>query len=1409
MQTGEGLLINLYDDMGWKERLFGGIRLNEMGYSWQAGAIVDFPDCLILENAPWEDESFQEFWRQAILNKEIEHYGKKWKIPNSFQLVQKNGYQWEQYKQIFTEEETTEIKILNSSFLYEFIGGQTIKEEVFLFIEGCVQSSKSITALLTQELDEGQWARLLDECKKYETQLNVLRLDGVGVPMALEPYVKTYNPQKSFNMIQTVDIESCAAQFRNLVIDVTDLSPQDLFGYTQIEFNHSQIAPQLEYKPSWLIEKLKQGTQIILKGHLSKRMAEYICHEILINEELSRNLCIITDFNSPLQGIPCQIKDYSSEKMNKNTQLDHLINIQPILQFRELSKDTKQSAEKFQKERKIMIEKALSHQNFVIVTGLSGCGKTTFIKKTFYPLIGEKDILKWIQNKNYPNYLFFDEANLTANNWMMFAGLMQQPPHIVYKGQYYELSPHHKVIFAINPLSYGDERNLPKLFEINPNLVVFDPIPADALYEEILKPLLENTVLESQSREIAEVIFDIYRTVLSYSNTKILISPRECQSMVLLTLAKYQEIHSLNPQKLAKFYAFSIAQNCVPEHYRKTFTEKFQCQPPFVMENHLTDYVITSSRKPVVSYLNDLMSLRAFRQSKKDLNIAQLTGGLGGLIIEGEPGIGKSEALLLVLTQYYHLKKANSQNQQQENVFYYIPTNISISERKALLLEAFHKGAVVIIDEINSGPMLESFLNALLMGYTPEGELAHQPGFTVLATQNPVTRSGRRKQSEAMLRRIMKFNLEELSKSEMLDILRRKGIDELNAHYLICIFLDSKAYAQKNHLRPQPNFRDFMRLVETILSRTDLPVDLSKNNWTWNIFSSQLNECITQHLSNDFIELFIEQVIINPNSNINDNRLITHDFFQLAKLGNQKILNIYLHKWLNTFPQSSNTLLALLKSIDDISLFQTCLKWCEEVQAFSDKKVLNNIIKYHQVPDKIKANQASLINEKKDFIDYKDFIDHIEILVQLPTAERHQTIKKNLKFLGVLLDFANNNEIIRKQLIEFFKTEKYDLLDLIKININLSPNIHDEIFNILSDQTDINKAEDLYPIQQTSFIQKLNTQEKVSYFLKNDKRKKIFFLIQMWHDIYNINNEFVKKALYEHIIESNNFNDLEKNIKELVNTKDNKMIDYKRSKFDDNSYEILISCSSELNQNLIDRCNSFKNLKKLLNFDKKGELTRNQIIKIEKQIRFFDSSLSWKNKLHLDTHLEYFRETICNHLIEKINSANSFDDIKNKLNYYDFYASDKKIILKTLIEKKFIIPKKKFSFFDLKTMNFANSCPSYNELEQLFVKYPKDKETDVSEFVIDFYNLSVTNKDISQLSTLLAKRTNEFIENMRVPLSAYKHLYNILMFILGFTIIIPLIVKYHYASYFYTSDTDLSKIGENILKSLDQSSFKK
>ena len=136
-----------------------------------------------------------------------------------------------------------------------------------------------------------------------------------------------------------------------------------------------------------------------------------------------------------------------------------------------------------------------------------------------------------------------------------------------------------------------------------------------------------------------------------------------------------------------------------------------------------------------------------------------------------------------------------------------------------MLLKAFHAGAVVIVDELNSSPMLERFMNALLMGKNPEAKgdedlQPKRPGFMLFGTQNPTSMQGRVKAGEALERRQQKIVLKDYSVSEVSEILVHQGVHREHAENLATAFIQQLNKARNENLNPPPTLREVVRLAK-------------------------------------------------------------------------------------------------------------------------------------------------------------------------------------------------------------------------------------------------------------------------------------------------------------------------------------------------------------------------------------------------------------------------------------------------------------------------------------------------------------------------------------------------------------------------------------------------------------------
>ncbi|CAM3003674.1 AAA family ATPase [Legionella worsleiensis] len=480
---------------------------------------------------------------------------------------------------------------------------------------------------------------------------------------------------------------------------------------------------------------------------------------------------------------------------------------------------SEQDAQAFHQQRLAAVAHRLSYAPFVFLTGLTGVGKTTFMRKQLAKLYsihyGEEGIASWIKDTSDTlKIIFIDEANLELKQWSQFEGLFHQPRTLLFKGQLISLSDQHRVVFAGNPVSYGDDRSLASLFARHGNALVFEPLSLACIYQDILKPVFPEGIPEMQILALCQPILEVYQFLCEHSADEVLITPRELQMMALLLM------HASQPPSMERAYALActIASHALPTTYQSAFNQRFP-KPSLKAERYEylgRKFIITPSRQPAAELMSNILALRQARcLAANTQNEALCYGGLGGILFEGEPGVGKSKFVQKYLIAHGYTRKGADSTDSQDKIYYEIPVSMGLEQKKAALLQAFHSGAVVIIEEINSSPMMEQLLNGLLMGIGPNGERPQKPGFMVIGTQNPITMAGRRAQSTALARRMITLVMYDYPDEELQEILHATiGIQRQDALQMIHAWQKQTAYAKQHHLKPAPCLRDLLNLAK-------------------------------------------------------------------------------------------------------------------------------------------------------------------------------------------------------------------------------------------------------------------------------------------------------------------------------------------------------------------------------------------------------------------------------------------------------------------------------------------------------------------------------------------------------------------------------------------------------------------
>jgi len=693
----------------------------------------------------------------------------------------------------------------------------------------------------------------------------------------LEPVMpKTSADETTLNLaldstryIVSSDLEVSEASFSEYeIIDITECEPNDLLIHVEgrvtaakktASESEKALAMSMCFKQTqhYLLNALQADKKVLLKGHFSNEMVDALAPLLVERNQnpLAKGKLILLssypDFSYLKEEghhMTVEDKQYLLQKEFSHSILARLekeVLAEPLSRLRARLRYLKQhpnescsegafqgfkalpaeiklapfnpvssqaEAQAFHAQRLASVNQILEDSPYVFLTGLTGVGKTTFVSqylkdRTLYR--GLSQLKAWAESQEKKPTLFLDEANLSPTQWSQFEGLFTDPKGILIEGKYYRLSQEHQVIFAGNPVSYGDERHLAPFFERHGSALIFEPLPLSVIFEDIIKPVFEGANFPIE--ESARPFLKIYEYLCHLSTDRILISPRELEMMALLTLSYAKDFPEYGVEA-AQFYAYELSKNWVPEAERETFEKWFKPQFTLARQPILTtsEFILTPSRLEMYQRLHEVLALRELRFEAK--NTVQRFGGLGGIIIEGVPGIGKTE-LVRASLKAQGFEEVCDDKPTPEKPYYMLPASLDTEEKKRLLLKAFHEGAIVWIDEINSCPMLEAFLNALLMGKTPEGVLATKPGFMIIGTQNPATQAGRRLQSDALAHRFITEKLLPYSREEIVYLLERKGWDAYTSQIISIAFekVVTKAIAEN---KPALTYRDLEKYLE-------------------------------------------------------------------------------------------------------------------------------------------------------------------------------------------------------------------------------------------------------------------------------------------------------------------------------------------------------------------------------------------------------------------------------------------------------------------------------------------------------------------------------------------------------------------------------------------------------------------
>ncbi|MBI5447571.1 MAG: hypothetical protein HY939_02435 [Gammaproteobacteria bacterium] len=830
---------------------------------------------VLLRNPPWGDPEFEVFWQRLSIDRKMDLYGRTIALSNQVQLQVAEGYDWAvplacikevREEDVIVPSESLEV-INQSNFSIFFRQYHADSQEAGLQAQPGIfetYQNKPLTLCVSQTLSPGQWSRLLTEIQKWHIPLT-LNLKGTGrtlpvdLKKALQPAIPAQMKRavettatRFLTVIHTQQVEEAMSALpktkskTNVMSLTNSLLVSEVLPHLQVNLADSssaQIQLQAHFIETEIWKKLRAGERVVLKGPMTSALAQallplstgfiWLNGEKIKLDTLKGQLIIISDSPCVSELFPHVQQTANGTTTLRHTTPEALLRLPETIPT-EFSasgyQDAKKQTDAFNRARKTKVDEVLKKSPWVVLVGPTGVGKTAFIKAQYPDAYWGKDKLKlWLENKK-GGILFLDEANLeTQMDWLFLHDLRQKPPVVWFEGVQHGLTAQHKVIFACNPLSYGGERTLPALFQhaiLKEELVVFEDLPLASLYQENIRPALATlaSFTENEKQKITTCFMTVYQRLLhTQPEAREYFTARQLQVMAILFVNRYRllsaQMAEVDKEALANYCAQQVARSALPA----AFWEKFKKEMPYDEEKASAAFHLEARqvRPRPVALASPAFVFTPEHQAAWDLlrpllvahEQATSATPLPGLVYEGPSGIGKSHFIMWSLEQAgYQKAHLDQANPKGVKLYYHLPISAPYELKVKIILQAFHEGAVLLIDECNAQIVMEKLFNAVLSGQDLEGKPAIKPGFLFIGTQNPISLAGRQAFSNALANRCLKAQGYDYEKASLIRILEvnfpalvQEERDEIVAGFL---------KAQKHQHKHQQTLSTLRHLLE-------------------------------------------------------------------------------------------------------------------------------------------------------------------------------------------------------------------------------------------------------------------------------------------------------------------------------------------------------------------------------------------------------------------------------------------------------------------------------------------------------------------------------------------------------------------------------------------------------------------
>jgi energy-coupling factor transporter ATP-binding protein EcfA2 len=392
-----------------------------------------------------------------------------------------------------------------------------------------------------------------EDFKKFEEKLPIYPpssalIDKVRrVPINPQRIIITNNiNQALLEITQSINKSQILAVANNFspkkinLVNVEDIFYSDLF--TKIDYHlTTKDSQDKKFVFSLIIgqvqQKIQAGEIVILKGKFDDELLSLLHPHILDLEKKYQNLYFI--FEEEIKKTTKELPKFSwldsKSYLFKHYPLKEKIKLplieEPTVSITpEIPEDSVLQAQEFIVNRKNKLAELLSKNQILKITGHSGVGKSSlFLELEKNGLKASGDVKIFNELSNFQKFardqslqikiLVIDEYNTDfSTSFSMFRDFadnqsgIESQRGIFYKGEFYELSENHKVVFLGNPHNYGN-RYKQKLFD---DCLIQEFRLKDFPYSYIFENILKKPIYDKLSFDIKEKLsIDSFKKIAS------------------------------------------------------------------------------------------------------------------------------------------------------------------------------------------------------------------------------------------------------------------------------------------------------------------------------------------------------------------------------------------------------------------------------------------------------------------------------------------------------------------------------------------------------------------------------------------------------------------------------------------------------------------------------------------------------------------------------------------------------------------------------------------------------------------------------------------------------------------------------------------------------------------------------